>query len=76
MSFATKVKLKFFIRVLGVSGSMLVSKTKGNCSSRLESAKLFIDIIKVFYIGVYISWLDSEPDKFEVVGSSPTTPTK
>lgn len=28
------------------------------------------------YIGVYISWLDSKPDKFEVVGSSPTTPTK
>ena len=26
-------------------------------------------------IGIYISWLDSEPDKFEVVGSSPTMPT-
>ena len=26
-------------------------------------------------IGIYISWLDSKPDKFEVVGSSPTMPT-
>lgn len=27
------------------------------------------------YIGMYISWLDSHPDKVEVVGSSPTIPT-
>ena len=26
-------------------------------------------------IGIYISWLDSEPDKFEVIGSSPIMPT-
>ena len=29
----------------------------------------------LIFIGIYISWLDSEPDKFEVVGSSPTMPT-
>ena len=29
----------------------------------------------ITFIGIYISWLDSEPDKFEVVGSSPTMPT-
>ena len=29
----------------------------------------------ITFLGIYISWLDSEPDKFEVVGSSPTMPT-
>ena len=32
-------------------------------------------MVGIVYIGIYISWLDSEPDKFEVVGSSPTMPT-
>ena len=29
----------------------------------------------ITFIGIYISWLDSEPDKFEVVSSSLTVPT-
>lgn len=27
-------------------------------------------------IGIYISWLDSDPDKIEVGGSNPSMPTK
>ena len=28
------------------------------------------------YIGMYFSWLECESDKFVVVGSSPTLPTR
>ena len=40
MSFATKVKLKFFIMGSWCNGSIQISKICGNCSSRLGPAKL------------------------------------
>lgn len=51
-----------------------------SCHIRRRKVKLqsvFTDVAHIyhFFIGIYISWLDSEPDKFEVVGSSPTMPT-
>ena len=52
--------------VLSVNGSTMVSKTIREGSSPSGPA---------IYIGMYISWLDSHPDKVEVVGSSPTIPT-
>lgn len=52
--------------VLSVNGSTIVSKTI-NESSILSGPAI--------YIGMYISGLDSHPDKVEVVGSSPTIPT-
>lgn len=52
--------------VLSVNGSTMVSKTIREGSSPSGPA---------IYIGMYISWLDSHPDKVEAVGSSPTIPT-
>ena len=54
------------ILVLSVNGSTMVSKTIREGPSPSGPA---------IYIGMYISWLDSHPDKVEVVGSSPTIPT-
>ena len=68
-----KLKIFYNIWVLGVSGSMLVSKTKGNCSNRLGPAKTFIEKLLQAYNSV---WLEYLADTEEVVGSNPSMPTK
>ena len=47
----------------------------GRSSKRLLISGCKFDSYYPSNIGMYISWLDSHPDKVEVIGSSPIIPT-